>query len=241
MKSLVEFFAAMEPFLLGERSAEDVLAQLGPSPSGSRRFALYAELVARQRRSVIDHFYRSVAAAAASPALFARLRDDYLRAHPPSHWSPSEAARAFPQFLSSRDDATGPLRALADFAWVRFAAMHAPHEDGSIGLDAALFVRHYDHDVRSFSDEVERLGKTPAQLSATPRTLLVTRHRREGTLVVVTPSLASLVALAAAGGSLSSLPPGLTWSLVIDGAVELEGLGIVPDGTAELVRSRESR
>lgn len=240
MKGLVEFFAAMEPFLLGERSAEDVLAQLGPSPSGSRRFALHAELVARQRRSVIDHFYRAVAAAAASPALFARLRDDYLRAHPPSHWSPSEAARAFPEFLSSRDDATGPLRALADFAWVRFAAMHAPHEDGSIGLDAALFVRHYDHDVRSFSDEVERLGRTPAQLSATPRTLLVTRHRREGTLVVVTPSLASLVALAAAGGSLS-LPAGLTWPLVIDGAFELEGLGTVPDGTAELVRSRESQ
>lgn len=54
---------------------------------------------------------------------------------------------------------------------------------------------------------------------------------------MVTPSVASLIAVGAASGTaFPTLPQGLTWPLVVEGAVELEALGVVAAGTAALVR-----
>jgi len=235
------FFTEMKPFLLGERSATDVLARLGPSMSGAGRFALYAELVARQRRSIIDHFYRAAGAAAEThtPGLFGRLRDQYLREHPPTHWAPNEAARGFPDYLTGHREATDDLVALADFAWARFAVMHAPHVHDEVGLDDAILVRHYDCDVAAFSEAVERQDLTQGLPRLTPRTLLLGRHRRQGTLVVTTPSLGALIALAVASGRAQPLlPAGLTAGTVLGEARALEALGLVPAGLAERLGPR---
>jgi hypothetical protein len=244
MTTLADFFTEMVPFLRGETSAEAVLERLGPSPSGTARFALYAELVARQRRAVIDHFYRAVAAAATFQKgdLFAQLRDDYLRSHPPGHWSPNQAARAFPAYLAGRSDLTPELAELADYAWIRYAAMHARHEDRTVGLDEAVFVRHYESDVVTFSSELDERGAGASLLSRTPCTLLVARHRRAGTLVITIPSLAALVSLATMtsdAGCAPTLPASLRWDDVMAGAEELEMLGVVPQGIASRIAHRE--
>ncbi|HSO32607.1 MAG TPA: hypothetical protein VLT33_08825 [Labilithrix sp.] len=237
MTSLATFFAEMEPFLLGQRSASDVLDRLGPSPSGADRFALYAELVQRQRRGILDHFYRPVAAAAEARerGRFGRLRDAYLCAHPPRHWTPNEAARAFPGFLSQQADVGEDLVSLADYAWARFSVMHAPHRPEDVGLDEAVLVRHYEWDVATFSEAVERrlAGVT---LRAIPRTLLLGRHRSASTLVVLTPSLGALLALAAASGRVPALPDGLSSAMVVEEARALVERGLFPEGTATRVR-----
>jgi hypothetical protein len=241
MTSLAAFLAEMEPFLLGDRSADETLAKLGPSPSGAHRFALYAELVARQRRGIVDHFYRTVRAAAeaTSPGLFARIRDEYLRDFPPKHWDPNEAARAFPDFLSARPDTPACLAALADYAWVRFAAMHAPHDPNDVGLDVALFVRHYEWDVTSFSDAVEKDDLRIGLPASTPRSLLVGRHRAKGSLVVLKPSLGALLALrAAATRCADPLPGGIRAEIVVEEARSLEQLGLVPSGTSTRIGER---
>ncbi len=231
--TLAAFFAEMDPFLRGERSAEDVLARLGPSSSGIGRFALYAELVRRQRGGIIDHFYRPVAAAAEAKekGLFGRLRDAYLRQYPPTHWTPNEAARAFPGFLAEQPVVDAQLVALADYAWARFSVMHAAHRPGELGVDDAILVRHYAWDVAAYSDAVEH-GTGEAALDATPRTLLLGRHRRASTLVVLTPSLAALIAMAVASGRRPALPAGLTASVVEEEARDLEARGLFPEGTA---------
>lgn len=238
--SLAAFFAEMDPFLRGERSAEDVLARLGPSSSGVARFGLYAELVRRQRRGIIDHFYRPVAAAAEAQekGLFGRLRDAYLLQHPPTHWAPNEAARAFPAFLTEQPVVDARLVALADYAWARFSVMHAAHRPGELGVDEAILVRHYAWDVAAYSDAVEQ-GAADVALEATPRTLLLGRHRAaSSTLVVLTPSLAALIAMAVASGRRPALPAGLTASMVEGEARELEARGLFPEGTALCVHEQ---
>lgn len=239
MSCLADFFAEMDPFLRGERSAEEVLARLGPSPSGVRRFALYAELVRRQRRGIIDHFYRPVAAAAEAKetGLFGRLRDAYLVQHPPAHWTPNEAARAFPGFLAEQPVVDPQLVSLADYAWARFSVMHAAHRPGDLGVEAAILVRHYDWDVATYSEAVER-GAEDVELRATPRTLLLGRHRSLSTLVVLTPSLAALIAMAVASGRRPAIPAGLSAAMVEEEARALEARGLFPDGAAKLVRER---
>jgi hypothetical protein len=239
VSSLATFFAEMDPFLRGERSAEEVLARLGPSSSGVQRFALYAELVRRQRRGIIDHFYRAVAAAAEAEdaGLFGRLRDAYLQLHPPAHWTPNEAARAFPGFLAAQVTASPQLVSLADYAWARFSVMHAEHRPGDLGVDEAILVRHYEWDVATYSDAVER-GMGDVELGTTPRTLLLGRHRGAATLVVLTPSVAALVAMAVASGRRAAFPESLTAAMVEEEARALEARGLFPDGTAARVREQ---
>ena len=240
MTALATFFAEMGPFLRGERSAEDVLAVLGPSPSGTARFAQYAELVSRQRRGILDRFYRS--AAAIDPVRFASLRDDGLRRHPPSHWSPNEVAGQFAAHVAEREDVDEAVRELVDFAWIRFRSMHTAHVPEEEGLDASLFVRHYAHDVTSFSNEVEAHPARRALLVRKPVTLIVTRHRIDGSLVVVTPSLSALLALAcSASGSPPSLPPGVSWPMVAAGATELERAGAISERVARRIHERVAR
>ena len=109
--------------------------------------------------------------------------------------------------------------------------MHAAHRPGELGVDDAILVRHYAWDVAAYSDAVEH-GTGEAVLAATPRTLLLGRHRRASTLVVLTPSLAALIAMAVASGRRPALPAGLTASVVEDEARDLEARGLFPEGTA---------
>jgi len=233
---LATFCEEMTLFLLGRKSADAVLDRVGESRSGRARFAVYAELVARQRRAVIDHFMRPVAAALGDS--FSSLRDEYLRRHPPSHWIPSEAAREFPAFVAARSELPAFAAELADFAWVRYEVMCAPHDDG-VGLGRAIQVRHYDYDVVAFSREAEDAGLVRGEPRRRGTTVLVTRHRQQSTLVVVTPSQAALVVLAiAAEGPPPPVPPGVDDRMLLDEARSMQASGILGGGAATRATER---
>jgi hypothetical protein len=231
VSSLAKFHSVMAPFLRGESTAADVERLLGPSPSGTARLALYPLLVRRQATGLVDHFFRALAAALEldTPGAFARLRDAYLVAHPPKSWEPNENLRAFPAFVTAWHGAPSWAREMADYAWARFVAMHADRVPGDVGLERAVFVRHYTHDVSAAS----RANESTTGASRTPRlapeTLVFARHAAEGNLVTLTPSVAALFALLDASGEvLPPLPPGVTEA---DLALELAALrkaGILP-------------
>lgn len=240
--SLSVFFEEMEGFLLGERSAAAVLERLGPSSSGRERFAHYAELVARQRRAVLDHFYRA-ARAASDATQFDAWRDAHLRRRPPKHWVPSEAARSFTEQLVEVGAPTHVVE-LADFAFVRWSVLREPL-GGAVTVDRTHFVRHYDYDVVSFTRDIE--GSVTAMESASapearPTLAVVMRHQQRGELLVGTPSLAALFVLEiASSGRWPALTTELTVADVLSEARRIEGLGWLPPGTSKRLVAADGR
>lgn len=220
----------MSDFVSGRVGVERVEALLGPSPSGTKRLALYPTLVRRQWNGVVDHFYRALASIAnhTHPGRFARLRDGYLEAHPPAHWEPNRNVLGLPAYLEALGDVPPLWIELADFAVCRFKVMHADHSDVP-RLDETLFVRHYEHDVSLVSAVVEREGGASVpDVQVAPRTIVFGRHVRTGRLVVTTPSFAALIALGRlAGESIPALPAGLTEAQVEHERGALAELGLI--------------
>lgn len=203
---LDEFLAQMAGLFDGRRSVSEVERVLGPSASGSARLGLCRTLVERQPRSVIDDFYSAVRVAmdAGSRGRFAKVRDAYLRAHPPTHWVPTRAAEHFPAFLEQRA-VPAELLELADFAWTRHVALMAPAADDASGLA----VRHYTHAVRAFTVEVETMGRTTGRPERKGETWLIGRSPQTAGLLLIEPSIAALVVvqLLEDRGASAELPP----------------------------------
>lgn len=190
--SLDVFFAEMAELLAGRRTAAQCEAVLGPSSSGTERFAVYAKLVARQQRATLETFYRAalVAATTWDRARAEALRAEYFRAAPPGHWSPAVVAAPFAEYLEAQRAPTDVVE-LADFSKTRHEVLRAPDSDGIEGLA----VRHYTHAVREFTAAVEGGERSTGRPDATPSTWLLGRHRETASLVLVVPSLATLIAL----------------------------------------------
>jgi hypothetical protein len=200
-RALSEFFAAIEPFLAGRSDIGAVTARLGPSPSGAARLALYPKLVHRQKRSVLDHFF---AAARAACEVHARgswdaLAEAYVAAVPAVHWEPNHYAEPMRAFAGTGAHAEGlpsSIADLLDFAWIRYVAMNAaPVTADDPGLERAVFVRQYAHDVVTYSKAVEERGEVGGSPASGPCTLLVARSLRTHRLEIVRPSLGALVAV----------------------------------------------
>ncbi len=190
--SLDVFFAEMAELLAGRKTAAQCEAVLGPSPSGSERFGVYATLVERQQRGAIDSFFRAAIVAATSwdHQRCNDLRRAFLQAQPPMHWSPSTVALPFADYLELHNAPIDVIE-LADFARTRHQVLVAPLDDGIAGLA----VRHYSHAVKEFTVGVE-LGEIVAgRPAATPATWLFGRHRVHANLILVSPSLPALVAI----------------------------------------------
>ena len=240
--SLSEFFAAMEPFLAGRSPVDVVTQRLGPSPSGDARLALYPKLIHRQKRGVLDHFFAAARAACETHArgTWDLLAEAYVAAVPAFHWEPNHYAEPMRAFVDgdARGKALPPcVPELMDFAWIRFAAMNAaPPTANDPGIDRALFVRHYAHDVAAYTKAVEERGEAPRLPPAGACTLLVARSVRTQRLEIVRPSLAALVALRhrEAPAEPLPLPGGLTAAQVAQEDAALVELGVLATQTAPL-------
>ncbi len=229
------FFAAIWPFLEGRAGVLETTLALGPSRSGDARLQLYPELIRRQKRGIIDHFFAAARAecVAREPHLWDDLAGRFVRAVAPSHWEPNHYARPMLAFLEEQRGSDPRISTamieLADYAWVRFSAMIAAHQDGS-ELERSLFVRHYTHDVATFTTDVEHgVAATRTSPEVRPCTLLIVRSRHTSRLEIVTPSLAALLALRRreAPGEPLSLPHGLTWPDVDREERALIALGVL--------------
>ncbi len=190
--TLDTFFAEMAELLAGRRTAAQCESVLGPSPSGTDRFGIYAKLVDRQQQGALESLYRAALVASASwdRARTDELRAGFLRSSPPAHWSPAAVAAPFADYLEAHGAPTDVIE-LADFARTRHDVLRAPASDGIAGLA----VRHYTHDVHGFIVAVERGERTTGRPAVVPSTWLFGRHRVTAKLVLVVPSLAVLVAL----------------------------------------------
>ncbi|MEO7091934.1 MAG: hypothetical protein ABI175_01710, partial [Polyangiales bacterium] len=186
------FFAEMGELLAGRKTAAQCEAVLGPSPSGTMRLAVYAKLVDRQQRGALASLFRAALVAADSwdPRRSEELRAGYLSTFPPAHWAPSVVAAPFADYLIA-NGAPADVIELADFARTRFEVLRAPASDGIDGLA----VRHYTHAIHTFTHQVERAGLTSGRPTSEATTLILGRHRETADFVVITPTLAMMVAL----------------------------------------------
>lgn len=215
------FLAQMASLLDGTRSARDVERTLGRSASGTARVALYATVVGRQQRGVLDAFY-AAARVACGPG-FAAHCTAFLHERPPSHWVPAAAAEHFGEFLERRA-ASADVRQLVDFAWTRHEVLHASAADDASGLA----VRHYEFGIRDFSRQVEQSGLRKGRPLPGPETWLIGRSRATAELVVLAPSLAALVAVqVVADQGWSADLPVLPRAQVRDEAEHLFELGLL--------------
>ena len=200
------FFAEMAELLAGRRTAAECEAVLGRSTSGTARFGVYAKLVDRQQRAAIESLFRAtlVAASAWDADRCEALRAGFLRETPPAHWSPTVVAAPFADYLEAHG-APSDVVELADFARTRAEVLRAPQTEGIGGLA----VRHYTHAVREFTLAVESGQLTAGRPATTSTTWLLGRHRETAALVLLVPSLATLVALQVVddGGWSAELPP----------------------------------
>jgi hypothetical protein len=238
LSDLAHFFESMQPFLERKHSVETLVSALGPSPSGNARLALYPEFIRRQKRNVLDSFFRATRAAcdAASPGLWHTLAEVFVRETPPTHWEPNHYAELFLNFMikrQSEDPSVKPCFVeLAEYAWTRFAAMIAKHPEGlDPGVDTAIFVRQYGFDVERYSQAAEESASVlsvsePAQ---SPCTLLICRSRISQRLSIVRPSLAALIALRKreVPDATLTLPAGLTPEAIEAEDAALVLLGVV--------------
>jgi hypothetical protein len=233
--ALEGFFAEMSALLSGQRSAAACEAVLGPSPSGTERLALYVKLVERQHQAALDSLFRAalVAAATWDRARTNELRASFFRAVPPAHWSPATVAAPFAAYLAAQG-APADVVELADFALVRHEVLRAPLSDAVDGLA----VRHYTHAVREFTLGVDTGEITAGRPAPTASTWLLARHRATAELVLIVPSLATLVALQViADGAWSPELPPVARSEVAEAAQFLFAQGVLAERGVEIVRA----
>jgi hypothetical protein len=236
MTSLARFYAAMLPFLERQTSVAETVAVLGESPSGNKRFSFYPEAIRRQRRRVLDAFYKDarVACNAASKGLWKELAEAFMRTCAPTSWDPNRYAEPMLVYLreQAKHDARIPAAALeiADYAWTRFQAMAADHpQDGRIALGTALFVRRYNFDITSYAKRVEKDETTAGAPEPMANTLLLYRSRITHRFEVATPSKEALVVLRRreSGAEACALPTGMSEDAVTREEASLIALGIL--------------
>ncbi len=232
---LAVFFAEMAELLAGRTTAAQCEAVLGTSPSGTARLGVYVKLVDRQQRGALESLFRAALVAAASwdPRRAEALCTGYLAAFPPAHWAPSIVAAPFADYVADHG-APADIVELADFARTRFDVLRAPATDGLEGLA----VRHYTYSVHTFTHQVERERLASGRPSAEPATLILGRHRTTADFVVVTPTLAMMIALQLAeeGAWSPELPP-IERRDVREAAAALVAHGLLPE--AVLARIQE--
>ena len=171
MSDLSAFFEHAGAFLVrGQGSAEAVEAALGPSPSGTARLALYAQLVERQQREALESLFPATRRALehVAPRSFAELATRFARTHRSATAHPGGLGAPFVAFLTKPTNVDETVRAwsaeLADFERIRYELTTSdapfPEED----VDPLLATRRYAHAVHRTSDAAPVPNAEPVSL-----------------------------------------------------------------------------
>jgi hypothetical protein len=205
---LPTFFDELHGLVTGRRSAGEVEAVLGASPSGTSRLAGYRTLVRRQRELLLQTFYPATERGLEdfAPGSFLSIARELERAHPPTSGDPNRFAEPLPDVLErAAADGRAPAWA-AEVADLELCHYHArfgerPADRRDPGVDRTLFVRRYTHDVLAYLHRA--LGGACGRVAApepAPITIVVCRPLDEDDPFVFHPSVAGLCALAARAG-----------------------------------------
>lgn len=154
--------AELATLWFGERPVDAVVERLGPSRSGSENLDFYRVLVQRNFAKIVRELFPVVQTVCdrVHPGLWPTLVRDFARDRPSNARDPNWVGEPFSAWLAERRESHPEqsvlLEELADFAFVRFAAAHAPddlseheheHDRDRDGFERRLFVRLYSHPV----------------------------------------------------------------------------------------------
>ena len=153
---LGEFFAAIEPVLLGRQSVAEAATKLGVDP---KRLEVYATFCDNHRRDLLAAIYPGVRRALG--ARWVATYRAFFLARPPREWELNANAEPFVTWL--RDEAVAErspawLVELADLEWWEWAVQVAPGGAPSFsgasehGVTAGVAVRSFVHDVVGWAD-----------------------------------------------------------------------------------------
>ena len=212
MSELARFFAEMEPFLLGRKSAMEVEAALGPSPSGTSNLAFYRTLVDRNYHKIMRLLFPSVCTLARRVRyeLWSDLVREYVTLHPPvACRNPNLMGAHFSEYLTRRREQRGELpvaaEELAEYHWVDYVAKTAEDVEGD-GLERRLFIRQFTLPIPAYALALYGDPEAPPP-EPRPTVVVVYRSVHDGNVAILYPSPATLAVLARRQGL--QLPPAL--------------------------------
>jgi len=224
--TLRRFFEVASDLLEGSMDAAGATRILGPCPEGDAALARYARFVHRQRRAVIDGFFEATKALSArdDPARFDRLADSFIAVSPPCGWEPNGWATGFAAHLErlhrTGTDIPEAMTELADYAVVRW----------EVSVGGPIAVRSYAYDVVDLSRKGHATREAPVRA---PTTIVVGLSRTTNRVVVVTPTLATLVAIARrSDASVAPPSPAMTEDDVVSADADLVARGLLPPACA---------
>ncbi|NVB37287.1 putative DNA-binding domain-containing protein [Pseudenhygromyxa sp. WMMC2535] len=222
---LERLYAAIGPFLFGERSVAELEASIGSSASGTDALDFYRVLVERNTKKILGELFSPVRELCERlhPGLWPELVADYARSHRGAARDPNWFGEHFSAFLAARreqrPEQSPLLEELADYVFCRFAASTAPDAfgpDDPEGFERRLFVRLYTAGIPELLVALRKRPEAPTSalpLAPRPSTVLIFRvHRVDGESFGAAagmrwhrPDLAQLAALARRQGL--ELPP----------------------------------
>jgi hypothetical protein len=224
------FFDEVIPYVMGERSAAEIEASLGPSATGTRHLEVYAGVVRTNIESAMASVYSAVkhAADAIHAGLWQRLTNEFFATWPPRHFDPNLCGEPMASFLRSRRytdmDVPAFLEELADYEWTCFRAATA----SQTGFDHSLFVRRYDHAIPDYVRALE--SDHPTSVPAPEAvTVIVFRSVKTQRVEVLHPTKAQLLALAQREGELEQghvITSGVTNAELFDARRSLAEAGL---------------
>ena len=217
---LEDFFARMQPFLLGASSVEAVEAALGPSPSGTESLDFYRILLERNYFKIMKALFPTIRTVALTidEELWGTLVREYVREHPTRGCrDPNLMGVGFSDWLARRrEDASveGPkypalLEELAEYHWIDYMAGVAPDTDDD-GFEKRIFVRQFTYHMPK---AVKRLRKAEAEGTEVklpkkkPNVLVLYRSWKDDKVKVLFPTNETLAVFARRQGL--ELPPPL--------------------------------
>ncbi|HNK46563.1 MAG TPA: putative DNA-binding domain-containing protein [Pseudomonadota bacterium] len=174
---LADFFAQMEPFLLGKASHAATVEQLyGASPPqpDADRLAIYGRFCDVHRHEVLDGIFpylRTIVVRLHGESGWDTLVRGYFDAHPMHHFELNHNAVALPSFLGSLDASSLGIAlpdyaaALADFEWWEWQTLSVEEtaddllpDGGPLRLHGSVELRPYPYDLLSWIEAADDLS-----------------------------------------------------------------------------------
>lgn len=210
--SLSAFFEHVGPFLRGQTDASAFERALGAdSPSGAENLAFYSTLVHRNYAKILRSLFPAVRALYDGD--WSAFASRYVaEVEPPTTNDPNGLGAGFSDFLAGLHERgeleTSLMAELADYAWIRYRATHAPAEFDGDGFDVRLFSRLYTFDIPALTRLLEAGGTLDGPPVPTQTYTIVYRSVRHNKTIVRPASLPELVVLMKRQhGVLPDLPP----------------------------------
>jgi hypothetical protein len=224
--ALARHFADFAALLRGEIDAGEVERRAGATAHPQRGLAFYAVLARRNHELAVCQCCPATTAVLRAHGAFESLVRELGERRPPTSSDPNRFADALPEVLADHAELPSWIVELADLEVTRQRCGVADFEPSvsDPGLDRALFVRCYEHDVPALLLGFDGSGRWDEPARRTTA-VLVHRDPRSGLPRLYLPTALGLAAVARRLGEPVAGAP----AAALDGAErELVAAGVLP-------------